>query len=350
MPFAHLKLRPIINFEGWESNTQAIFISKETNSFWCRPCQVQVLNRMQIQIVSLWTLCKHCRSFLSFSKGHAAYSTYQMFTLFYKTERSFQISCTVWAILRCLSWFFPDSCLSLSFSIPDRFNIISATSRYLSGRFISCLCILSCRPASLPSSLPPFLPPSQPSCVYARGVSVHSCGCQGESVGVWCEDVCCREGSCWASGAELLCLAPGHLSWAISVLTACWSQVVGCAYHEDQRISVSPSSSLPPVSLWSSPYRLLLAPLVSHLTCDTESVCVCVRTHLYSIRHMDRNVLSSHLCTTFTLLLLPLISEQLSFICLSSHRLTISKRRLCCFNQELAVLQHFLIFRDSYCI
>lgn len=45
------------------------------------------------------------------------------------------------------------------------------------------------------------------------------------------------------------CLASGHLSWAISVLTACWSQVVGSAYRDDQRLSVSPSSSLSSVSL-----------------------------------------------------------------------------------------------------
>ncbi len=68
--------------------------------------------------------------------------------------------------------------------------------------------------------------------------------------------------------AELLCLSPGHLSLAISVLPANRSQVVRSAYHEDQRLSVSPSFPLTFFQLQFAFYRSVLA--------ISLSICMCV--------------------------------------------------------------------------
>ncbi len=73
--------------------------------------------------------------------------------------------------------------------------------------------------------------------------------------------------------AELLCLSPSLLSLAISVLPANRSQVVRSAYHEDQRLSVSPSFALTfsHFSLFSTaPYW------PSHFPYAFVCVCVCV--------------------------------------------------------------------------
>lgn len=88
-------------------------------------------------------------------------------------------------------------------------------------------------------------------------------------VTAWLSGVACDQGGCRAArtiGAERLRLTTGHLSWAISVGAEARSQLVGPAYCEDQRQSVStlhsalspsflsllrrqPSLCLPPVFL-----------------------------------------------------------------------------------------------------
>lgn len=137
------------------------------------------------------------------------------------------------------SWVSPSS------SFLGRFNFNLTTVGYPSIRFISLF--LSSFPLALHHSCHPF---SQ----GARGVSVRRFHAEWW-VGV---SVCVRvlmwgcvlslgimsdrgERPMWV---ELLCLVPGHLSLAISVLPANRSQVVRSAYHEDQRLSVSPSLPL----------------------------------------------------------------------------------------------------------
>lgn len=127
-------------------------------------------------------------------------------------------------------------------------------------------------PSRPPLLLPSFLPGCQGSisAPFSRGV-MGRCQCVCVRVLMWgCVlslGIMSDRGErpIWV---ELLCLVPGHLSLAISVLPANRSQVVRSAYHEDQRLSVSPSLPLL-LSL-----RLAFRRSVRGSAC--ESVCVFV--------------------------------------------------------------------------
>lgn len=138
------------------------------------------------------------------------------------------------------SWVSPSS------SFLGRFNFNLTTVGYPSIWFISLF--LSSIPLALHHSYHPFFPGCQGSisAPFSRRVMGR---CRSVCVGVLMWGCALSSGIMSDRGerpmwVELLCLFPGHLSLAISVLPANRSQVVRSAYHEDQRLSVSPSLPL----------------------------------------------------------------------------------------------------------